>query len=175
VALLGSGATSCRGCFHCRSHWFMSIMLHNIRLPNLAGFCVWRGQRTHSRRKRRGAARCCVGPPWSRVCSEEAEESRANNRAQGSRMGCLRTLLIARTKLKLFKAQRMRGGASSEVLRRLECAFAGALIDYLITSISARSTSDRSSHHVAELQSYSKQQPGVEQATPLCCITAPPP
>jgi hypothetical protein len=59
-------------------------------------------------------------------------------------MGCLRTLLIARTKLKLFKAQRMRGGASSEVLRRLECAFAGALIDYLITSISARSTSDRS-------------------------------
>jgi hypothetical protein len=144
VVLLGSGATSCRGCFHCRSHWFMSIMLHNMRLPNLAGFCVWRGQRTHSRRRRRGAARCCVGPPWSRVCSEEAEESRAHNRAQETRMGCLRTLLIARTKLKLFKAQRMRGGASSEVLRRLECAFAGALIDYLITSISARSTSDRS-------------------------------
>ena len=101
------------------------------------------------------------------VCEQSSSE--------GTQMGCLRTLLIVKTKLKLFKAQRMRGGASSEVLRRLECAFAGALIDYLITSISARSTSDRSSHHVAELQSYSKQQPGVEQATPLCCITAPPP
>ena len=54
---------------------------------------------------------------------------------RGTRVGCLRTLLIARTKLKLFKAQRVRGGASSEVLRRLERALAGALIDYLITSI----------------------------------------
>ena len=55
--------------------------------------------------------------------------------SEGTQIGCLRTLLIARTKLKLFNAPCIRGGASSEVLRRLECAVAGALIDYLITSI----------------------------------------